>query len=109
MHRKTLIAAAAGVLALRVGSAGDRGDGPMRFEPIAGSAYDQLTADWTEPFVVPDNCTQRLVIDETMFDIYPGVDDLTDMNTVNETGGRRAGTCTAPRRSAPTGRCRWST
>ena len=45
-----------------------------------------MTASWTEPFVVPDNCTQSLVSDETVLDIYSGVDDLTDMNTVNETG-----------------------
>jgi len=62
----------------------------MRFDPIAGSAYDQVTADWRTPFVVPRNCTQRMISDETVLDIYPGVDDLTDMNTVNETG-RRAG------------------
>jgi hypothetical protein len=90
MHRKTMIAAAASVLALGLAPQAIAATGPMRFEPIAGSAYDQQTADWTEPFVVPENCTQRLVMDETEFDIYSGVDDLTDMNTVNETG-RQAG------------------
>ncbi|UER55922.1 DUF839 domain-containing protein [Kineosporiaceae bacterium SCSIO 59966] len=61
-------------------------NGPFDVEPIAGSAYAQQTDAWTEPFVVPDTCTQRLVADETVLDIYPGVDDLTDMNTLNETG-----------------------
>jgi secreted PhoX family phosphatase len=62
----------------------------MRFEPIDGSAYDELTDAWAEPFVVPDGFRQRLVADETVLDIYPGADDLTDMNTVNE-NGRQAG------------------
>ena len=90
MHRKTMIAAAAGILAFGLAPQASAADGPMKFEPIAGSAYGQLTASWTEPFVVPDNCTQSLVSDETVLDIYSGVDDLTDMNTVNETG-RQAG------------------
>lgn len=78
--------------ALVVGAAGAAAaTGPMRFEPIDGSAYDQQTADWTEPLVAPDGFTQNLVADETVLDIYGGgVDDLTDMNTVNE-AGRRAG------------------
>ncbi len=58
----------------------------MGFEPIDGTPYGEATADWTEPFVIPDGYTQRLVADETVLDIYPGEDDLTDMNTVNETG-----------------------
>lgn len=90
VNRKTMIAAAAGILALGIAPQAIAVTGPMRFEPITGSAYGQLTANWSEPFVVPDNCTQRLVSDETVLDIYPGVDDLTDMNTVNETG-RQAG------------------
>ncbi len=63
-------------------------NGPMGFDPIAGSAYGQASDTWTEPFVVPEGFTQTLVKDETTFDIYPGVDDLTDMNTVNENGIR---------------------
>jgi secreted PhoX family phosphatase len=55
--------------------------------PIAGSAYNQMSANWTEPLVAPEGFTQELVADETVLDIYPGTtDDLTDMNTVNETG-----------------------
>jgi hypothetical protein len=61
-------------------------NGPMGFDPIAGSAYGQASDTWTEPFVVPEGFSQTLVKDETTFDIYPGVDDLTDMNTVNENG-----------------------
>jgi hypothetical protein len=60
--------------------------GPMAFEPIAGSAYSQLTNAWAEPFLVPDGFTQTKVSDETDLDIYAGQDDLGDMNTVNETG-----------------------
>jgi uncharacterized protein len=63
-------------------------NGPMGFDPIAGSAYGQESSTWDEPFVVPEGFTQTLVKDETTFDIYPGVDDLTDMNTVNENGIR---------------------
>lgn len=64
--------------------------GPMAFEPLTGSAYGQGSASWTEPYVVPDGFTQHKVADETDLDLYPGQDDLSDMNTVNETG-RRAG------------------
>ena len=61
--------------------------GPMAFDPIPGSAYGQESTNWDEPFVVPASFSQTLVKDETTFDIYGGgVDDLTDMNTVNETG-----------------------
>ncbi len=63
---------------------------PWQFLPLPGTAYDQVTAEWDTPFVVPKNYTQTLVSDETTLDIYPdGVDDLTDMNTVNETGLRK--------------------
>jgi hypothetical protein len=78
-------AVAAGIvvgLAAQVAAA----SGPMAFEPIEGSAYGQASADWTEPFVIPTGYSQSLVVDEATFDIYGGVADLTDMNTVNETG-----------------------
>jgi hypothetical protein len=76
------------VAGLVVGSGAQAGAaaGSMAFEPIAGSAYGQQSADWLEPFVIPAGYTQHLVVDETGLDIYAGVDDLTDMNTVNETG-----------------------
>ena len=79
-------ASAAGVLAFGFAPQAAAVGGPMSFEPIAGSAYGQQTAAWTQPFIVPNGCTQRLVSDETVLDIYPGVDDLTDMNVTNETG-----------------------
>lgn len=60
--------------------------GPMSFDPISGTPYGAATADWVDPFVIPEGYSQSLVADETTLDIYPGVDDLTDMNTVNETG-----------------------
>ena len=58
--------------------------------PLAGSAYGATTPDWAEPFLLPPGYTQTLVADETVLDVYAGADDLTDMNTVNETG-RQAG------------------
>ena len=65
--------------------------GPMSFEPIGGTPYGHASADWDEPFVIPAGYTQSVLVDESMLDIYGGgVEDLTDMNTVNETG-RQAG------------------
>src|SRR5262245_8444807 len=66
----------------------------MGFDPIAGSAYGQLTNAWTVPFLVPEGFSQYRVSDESDdlggnggLNIYLGsTDDLTDMNTVNETG-----------------------
>jgi hypothetical protein len=60
--------------------------GPFDFTPIAGSAYGQASIDWTEPYVLPEGFSQSLVSDETVLDVYPGIDDLHDMNTQNETG-----------------------
>lgn len=85
---KHLITGAA-VCAVLFGSAGlaVAAEGPMAFEPIEGSAYGQQTAAWDVPLVAPEGFTQKLVKDETELDIYGGgTDDLTDMNTVNETG-----------------------
>lgn len=70
---------------------GARHRGPaFTFTPLPGSAYGQATGAWAEPFLLPAGFTQQLVTDETTLDIYAGADDLTDMNTVNETG-REAG------------------
>ncbi|WP_353827820.1 alkaline phosphatase PhoX [Agromyces sp. SYSU T0242] len=70
-----------------VPAAAQAANGPMGFDPIAGTPYATASSDWTEPFVIPDGFTQSMVSDETVLDIYDGgVDDLTDMNTVNETG-----------------------
>ena len=80
--------AAVAAIAIAVGAAAAV-DGPMGFEPIPGSAYGQASSTWSEPFIVPDGFEQTLVADETTLNIYGGnVDDLTDMNTVNETGIR---------------------
>lgn len=63
---------------------------PFDFTPLAGSAYGATTPDWAQPFLLPQGYTQSLVADETVLDVYPGADDLSDMTTVNETG-RQAG------------------
>lgn len=95
MRRVHLSAVAAGVLltGLAGATAAGAATGPMTFEPIAGSAYDQMTPGWDEPLIAPDGFAQTRVMDEGAgfgeqpgLDIYPGADDLTDMNTVNETG-----------------------
>jgi len=62
-------------------------NGPMSFNPIAGSAYG-LEADpsiATTPWVIPQGYVQSIVSDETDLDIYVA-NDWNDMNTVNETG-----------------------
>ena len=87
----THLATGAALCALAAGMAvmtspADAATGPMAFEPIAGSAYGQQSSDWTEPYLVPDGYSQELVADETTLDMYAGEDDLSDMNTVNETG-----------------------
>ncbi|MEV0809132.1 alkaline phosphatase PhoX [Micromonospora sp. NPDC050200] len=89
--RRTLSAAFALGLGLPLGLAAAApavaATGPMAFEPIAGSAYSQMSTNWSEPLVAPEGFTQDLVADETVLNIYGGTtDDLTDMNTVNETG-----------------------
>lgn len=90
MKRKLLGVVAAGaavvMLPTLAGAVAPTVNGPMGFDPIAGSAYGQLTNAWVEPFVVPDGFTQTKVSDESDLDIYVGQDDLDDMNTVNETG-----------------------
>lgn len=64
--------------------------GPMGFDPIPASAYAQTTSDAavlnSEPWVIPQGYTQYIVSDERNLDIYPGMNDWNDMNTVNETG-----------------------
>ncbi len=90
MRKRTTTAAACGalstILLLGFVPAAQAATGPMGFEPIGGTPYGSADANWTEPFVIPGGYAQALVADETVLDIYPGVDDLTDMNTVNETG-----------------------
>ena len=69
-------------------------DGPMAFDPIAASAYADLTTDAailnSAPWSIPAGFQQYIVSDETRLDIYAGGSDWNDMNTANETG-RHAG------------------
>jgi hypothetical protein len=90
MQKKVVGGVVAAVAAIAISvSAAAAVDGPMGFEPIPGSAYGQASSTWDVPFIVPDGFEQTLVADETTLNIYGGnVDDLTDMNTVNETGIR---------------------
>ena len=63
-------------------------NGPWEYEPIEGSAYGQASSTWDVPYIVPEDYNQWMVVDETVLDVYPGVDDLHDMNTQNERGHR---------------------
>ncbi len=91
MRRNLKIASSTALgLSLGLAATANAANGPMAFEPIEASAYTQLGTTWAEPFLVPDGYSQRRVLDETGLDVYAGVDDLTDMNTTNETG-RQAG------------------
>jgi secreted PhoX family phosphatase len=90
MNKHLLSGAAVCAIAVGLTGSATAATGPMSFQPIPGSAYGQASNDWTEPYVVPDGFTQRMVADETVLDVYPGEDDLSDMNAVNETG-RQAG------------------
>ncbi len=65
-------------------------NGPWEYQPIEGSAYGQASTTWDVPYIVPEGYHQWMVKDETVLDVYPGVDDLHDMNTQNE-GGHQAG------------------
>ena len=93
MKRKLIAGVAAGAALLQfninvASAASTLVDGPMGFDPIAGSAYGQGTTNFGDsPYVIPAGFTQTRLKDETTFNIYSGTtDDLTDMNTVNETG-----------------------
>lgn len=90
MIKKTLIAAAvAGVAAPAAVADSTVVKGPMGFDPIAASAYAELTTDpnvlHDKPWVLPRGFKQSIVSDESRLDIYAG-SDWNDMNTVNETG-----------------------
>ena len=86
MRKQSMAALAVCIATVALAPQAQAANGPMSFEPIDGSAYAEATASWTVPLLAPDNCTQTLVKDETALDVYPGVDDLTDMNVTNETG-----------------------
>jgi len=94
MHRKSLLAAAIGAVVASTAVADPTiVNGPMAFDPIAGSAYTGLTTDPvvlnSQPWIIPQGYSQHIVSDESILNIYTG-SDWNDMNTVNETG-RHAG------------------
>lgn len=84
--RTSLSAAGLGAVAMGGLALANPYNGPWEYQPIAGSAYGQASTTWTVPYVVPAGYNQWLVQDETTLDVYPGVDDLHDMNTQNERG-----------------------
>ncbi|KAE8762771.1 alkaline phosphatase PhoX [Georgenia thermotolerans] len=87
MRKHVLTGTATAALLVALASQAAAADGPMSFDPIPGSAYGQQSDSWEEPLLAPAGFTQSLVADETVLNIYGGsTDDLTDMNTVNETG-----------------------
>jgi len=92
--RMKRFAAAFSLAVAAVAFADEAVEGPMAFDPIAASAYAELTTDPavlnSEPWRIPEGFKQYIVSDETKLDIYPGTNDWNDMNTVNETG-RHAG------------------
>jgi len=66
--------------------------GPFTFEPQSQSAVPG-SEDPCSPLALPDGFSQTVIVEESgvcggaaVLDIYPGVADLSDMNTVNETG-----------------------
>lgn len=84
--RTSLSAVGLGVVAMGGLALANPLNGPWEYEPIAGSAYGQASSSWTVPYIVPAGYNQWMVQDETVLDVYPGVDDLHDMNTQNERG-----------------------
>ncbi len=61
-------------------------DGPMGFNPIAGSAYGHENAAdvSTTPWIIPEGFAQSVLSDESALNLYV-TNDWPDMNTVNET------------------------
>lgn len=88
MKKSTLALTLVAAFAANV-HAGSVVNGPMSFNPIAASAYVEVTADPgilnSEPWVIPQGYVQTIVADESALDIYVA-NDWNDMNTVNETG-----------------------
>ena len=87
---KTLLAAAIGA-SFSASAIADSAavNGAMAFDPIASSAYAEATSDPailnSEPWVIPQGYRQSIISDESALDIYAGMSDWGDMNTVNET------------------------
>ena len=75
---------ATALLMLVSGCAGDDEGPAMSFEALGSSAT--TTAEWDQPFLLPDGFGQELVLDEAGFDVYPGAADYSEMMTLNETG-----------------------
>lgn len=89
MLNKAALATAISAVFAGIACAGSEMNGPMAFDPIAGSAYaPELTTDpvtLTEaPWKLPEGYRQYIVSDESDLDIYVE-SDWHDMNTVNET------------------------
>ena len=94
MHKTLIAAALATAFATNAFADSDR-HGSMAFDPISGSAYAETTSDPailnSEPWIIPDGYTQKIISDESNLNIYRNGDgsevaDWPDMNTVNETG-----------------------
>ncbi|MCC7091583.1 MAG: DUF839 domain-containing protein, partial [Nitrosomonas sp.] len=90
MNKSMLTIPVCAALTTWVYAGADFVNGPMKFKPLAASAYQQTTSDPailnSEPWVIPKGFTQSIVSDESDLDIYPNSNDWNDMNTVNETG-----------------------
>lgn len=91
--RIKFVAAAVGAAIAASAFADSTVNGPMAFDPIAGSAYaPALTTDPaildSQPWIIPAGFKQIIISDDSNLDIYPG-SDWQDMNTVNETGKHR--------------------
>ncbi len=88
MNRTLLAAAIAAVFSMNVMAESPVVNGTMAFDPIAASAYVQATSDATilnsQPWVIPQGYSQHIVSDESDLNIYSGMSDWNDMNTVNE-------------------------
>ncbi len=97
MLQKTAFATAICAVFSGIACAGSTMNGPMAFDPIAGSAYTpELTTDigtlTSAPWKLPEGYQQIIVSDETDLDVYPNFActnfpkaDWPDMSTVNET------------------------
>ncbi len=84
--RTSFSAVGLGVVAFGGLAFGQHPHGPWDFQPLEGSAYGQASTTWDVPYIVPQGYHQSMVQDESVLDVYPGVDDLHDMNTQNESG-----------------------
>lgn len=87
--RTKLLAAAVGMAIASTAFAGSTVNGPMAFNPIAGSAYAVISDPaspvlQSAPWILPEGYTQSVISDESNLNIYVGV-DWPDMNVVNET------------------------